>query len=40
MTSITGYENGEGEVTGYGHFWRGRGGGGEVTPRCWWQTTH
>jgi hypothetical protein len=34
MMPITGDENGEGEVIGCGHFWRGRGGGGEAAPRC------
>jgi hypothetical protein len=30
MASITGDENEEGEAMGCSHFWRGRGGGGEV----------
>jgi hypothetical protein len=34
MMPITGDGNGEGEVIGCSHFWRGRGGGGEAAPRC------
>jgi hypothetical protein len=34
MTPVTGDGNREGEMLGCGHFWRGRGGGGETVPRC------
>jgi hypothetical protein len=34
MAPITGDGNVEGEVMGCGHFWRGRWGGGEVSPQC------
>jgi hypothetical protein len=39
MTPITRDENGEGEAMGCDRFQRGRGGGGEATPRCRRQTT-
>jgi hypothetical protein len=32
MTPVTGDGNKEGKVMGCDHFWRGRGGGGEVAP--------
>jgi hypothetical protein len=34
MTPVMGYENGEEDAMGCGHFQRGRGGVGETTPRC------
>jgi hypothetical protein len=40
MAPIMGDENGEGEAMGCDHFWRGRGGGGEIAPRCRRRTTH
>jgi hypothetical protein len=39
MTLVTGYRNREGETMGCSHFQRGRGGGGEVAPRCHRQMT-
>jgi hypothetical protein len=39
MVPVIGDENMEGEAMGCGHFRRGRGGGGEVAPRCRWRTT-
>jgi hypothetical protein len=39
MTPVTRDENGEGETMGCGHFWRGRGGGGEAAPWYRRQTT-
>jgi hypothetical protein len=34
MASDTKDGNGEGEAMGSGHFWRGRGRGGEAAPQC------
>jgi hypothetical protein len=39
MTPVMGYGNGEGEAMGCDRFQRGRGGGGEVAPRCQRQMT-
>jgi hypothetical protein len=39
MTSVMGDGNREGEVMGCIHFFRGREGGGEVSPRCLRQMT-
>jgi hypothetical protein len=39
MVSVTEYENGEEKALGCDHFRRGRGGGGEVAPRCQRQIT-